>query len=332
MNFGSMLNQSLQETIDINYNKTPALVIGNGINRISNNNLSWDGVLDKLIQVSGSEQIRKGNKPLTFLFEEILHNMKGGATRKNEEKLKKFVREAIEENLLPNDLHKKFVNLNIQHFFTTNYDYCLEKSIDPDFKKTERQKQEGESKKYSLNRCNKIKGKNIWHIHGELDNSLINERNNYKEKSIMLGFDQYMGTLMDMSQLMNYGSYRNLSGKPTLEEVFSKLLNIQTTERSWVSFFFTNDIHIIALDLGTFETHLWWLMQYRKKLAARKGFAYKNKIFYYVSFYERLLKRDQLELLQSFGVNIVEVQCAFNEGNFYREFYEKVNELISASL
>lgn len=322
----------LQEIINSKYEKKPVILIGNGLNRITNKNLSWDGVLDNLIEISDSAQIRKGNKPLTFLFEEILHSMEKGATRENEQKLKEAVADAIDNALKPNDLHEKFMNLDIEHFFTTNYDYCLERAIDPKFKKISSIKQTGESKKYSLSRCNKVNDKFIWHIHGEFDNALISEKNNYKEKSVMLGFDQYMRTLMDTSQLLNNGSYRNLPGKQTLEEVFSELLNIETTKRSWLSFFFTNDMHIIALDLGPFETHLWWLFHFRKKLAARKKLTYKNKITYYISAYERLLKRDQLELLQSLGINITEVQCEFNKGNFYREFYENVYELIYSAL
>jgi hypothetical protein len=322
----------LQEIINSKYEKKPAILIGNGINRITNKNLSWDGVLDNLIKVSDRAQIRKGNKPLTFLFEEILHSMEGAATRGNEQKLKEIVADAIDKALQPNDLHEKFMNLNIQHFFTPNYDYCLEKAVDPYFKKTYKKKQRGESKKYSFSRYNEVKGKFIWHIHGELDNGLIDERNNYKEKSIMLGFDQYMRTLVDMSQLLNNGSYRNLPGKQTLEEVFSELLNIETTNRSWFSFFFTTNIHIIALDLGLFETHLWWLLHYRKKLAARKELTYRNRIIYYVSPFQKLSKQDHLELLRSLDVNITEVECAFNEGNFYREFYENAYKLISLSL
>lgn len=327
-----MINQSLQEIIQNHYNSTPVIFVGNGLNRITNKNLSWDGVLDNLIKVSDSAQIRKGDKPLTFLFEEVLHSMNGGATRKNEQELKDAVSLAIHKELTPNDLHKKFMTLDIEHFFTTNYDYCLERAIDPSFNKISTKKQDGESKKYSLCRYNKVNDKYIWHIHGELDNGLIDERNNYKEKSIMLGFDQYMRTLMKMSQLLNNGSYRNLPGKQTLKEIFSNLLNIQTKERSWLSFFFTNDIHIIGLDFGVHETHLWWLIHYRKKLSARKKLVYKNKITYYVSAHERLPKKDQLELLESLDVSIVEVECSFNEGNFYSEFYEKAHELIASSL
>jgi len=325
-----MATSLLATIINSKYDKTPAILIGNGINRITNNNLSWEDILDELIMV-GNKQTRKGNKPLTFLFEEILHSMEGGATRGNEQKLKEAAGKAL-DSLIHNELHEKFMGLKMEHFFTTNYDYCLERAADPLFKKTKAKKKEGESKKHSLCRYNRVNNKFVWHIHGEVDNGLIDEKNNYPEKSVMFGFDQYMRTLMDMSALLNDGSYINQKikhpEKNTLEETFSNLVNTEIINRSWVSFFFTHDIHIIGLDLGVHETDLWWLLHYRRKLADRKMLAYKNTLTFYVPSYELLHKRDQLELLQSLGVNLVEVQCAYNKGNFYREFYENAYELI----
>jgi hypothetical protein len=326
-----MSNNFLQDVIDSYYETKPVLLIGNGLNRITSNNLSWKGVLDNLINLSGNTQISIGNKPLTFLFEEILHSMKDGATRENEQKLKEAVAASIDKALTPNELHKKFMSLSVEHFLTPNYDYCLEKSIDPLFKKMNKEKVKNESKKYSLHRHNKVNNKVIWHMHGELDNALPDETNNYKEKSIMLGFDQYMRTIIEMSELLNEGSYRNLHGKESFEKSFLNLLQSEITDRSWLTFFFTHDIHMVGFDLGIQETHLWWLLHYRNKLAARKKIIYRNKILYYVSPYERLLKKDQLELLQSLGVNITEVQCDFNNGNFYKELYERIYELIAES-
>lgn len=73
--------------------------------------------------------------------------MEGVATRKNEQALKEAIGIEIDKRV-PNELLKKFMGLNVKHFFTINNDYCLERAIDPYIKKTSRKKQEEESKKY----------------------------------------------------------------------------------------------------------------------------------------------------------------------------------------
>lgn len=317
-----MVNELLQEIIERQYKPKPVLLIGNGINRIANGNISWESILNDLISEAGDGKIRKGNKPLTFLFEEILHSMKEGATSENERKLKKIVSGKLDV-LKPNKFHRQFMSLNVQYYLTTNYDYCLERSLDENFTKT---RQKG-SKKYSLTRYHQVGDKCIWHIHGELDNGKVI----YRERSVMLGFDQYMRTLMEMADTLNGGHYRNTK-KTNLEEEISRLFKDETEEKNWLSFFFTHNIHIIALDLGLFETHLWWLLHYRVKLAAREKLTYKNHLIYYLPSYELLVKRDQVELLESLGIKIEGVQCAFNKADFYHEFYEKTYELIKSSI
>ena len=326
-----MITNKLSKVIAEQYTGEPALLIGNGINRVTHNSLSWEEILKNLIKKAGTNDVRAGYKPLTFLFEEILHSMDGGATRKNEKMLKEFVRIAIEEKLEPNHLHKKITSLPVKIYLTTNYDYCFEKAIDINFTKPKSDKAAPRSSKYSLTRHNKVMEKFIWHIHGELDNGYNSMGDTlYEEKSIMLGFDQYVRNLIEMTEYLNSGHYRKADGIE-LEKTFEILLQKENNlNKNWISFFFTHNIHIFGLELGLFETHLWWLLNYRAKLACRKDISYKNNITCYVPSYELLLKRDQLELLKSLKVEIKEVDCKFNNGNFYEDFYLEVYKILAA--
>ncbi|MFT4153821.1 SIR2 family protein [Parafilimonas sp.] len=307
------------------YESKSALLLGNGINRVNPMSLSRDDLLKSLIEKSGLQNVRTGTKPLTFLFEELSHKMEikeKGATRSNVQQLKEIVRKQIEEKLSSGTIHKEFMKLPIENILTTNYDYCLEKAIDETFSRKNmlNDKPEGPDKKYSLYRCNKVNDRYIWHIHGELDNGLSLKKT-YPEHSIMLGFDQYM---IYIESIVKY--FKSADYKKELEQKESK-----SCRRAWIPLLFTHNIHIIGLDLGMFETHLWWLLNFRAVLSVRQN-CISNKITYYVPSYELLMKRDQLEMLQSLKVDIEEVPCAFNNGNFYSGFYEEVFKKLKKEL
>ncbi len=304
------------------YRNESALLIGNGINRVNLAGLSWEDLLKNLIERSEVKNVRIGNKPLTFLFEEISHKMKDGATRSNVKQLKKIVRDLIAAKLSPGNIHKKFVSLTVQNILTTNYDYCLEKALDENFTKKNDNLRLKE-KKYSLTRYNKVNDKCIWHIHGELNNGvLVDVESEYPEQSIMLGFDQYIGYI---SRILQYFEAEHYNEKSIVANALQELSS--TNPDKWISFFFTHNVHIVGLDLGLFETHIWWLLNFRAAFSARQN-CINNKIVYYVPSYELLLKRDQLEMLESLKVDIKEVSCAFNNGNFYEDFYEEVYQIL----
>lgn len=315
------------EAIKNAYTNRSALLIGNGINRISSQSLSWEDLLKNLIQESQVKNVRPGNKPLTFLFEEISHKMEDGAQRQKIKELKENVRKLLEANLFPGVIHEKFVALDVEHILTTNYDYCLEKVLDKNFSREDGKtyKTKKCSKKYSLTRCNEVNHKFIWHIHGELNNGIsTNTDKQYPEQSIMLGFDQYSTYVELILKIFKSDTYeRGTDIKDALRDVYFS--------ETWLSFFFTHDIHIVGLELGLFESHLWWLFNLRAKLSDRNK-CISNKIIYYVPSYELLAKRDQLEMLQSLKVDIEEASCDFNNGNFYEGFYDEVYKILKKKL
>ena len=119
--------------------------------------------------------------------------MPGSKFYTNLKKLKTIVKEEIEKNIQPNTFHKQIIESGYRNILTTNYDYTLELSKAPDFKK---QKLKGHSNQYlySDKRVNTVDGLNIWHIHGELDNGFQDkDTERYPAQSIMLGYDHYTG-------------------------------------------------------------------------------------------------------------------------------------------
>ena len=319
------------------YTGKPALLIGNGINRMSQNNMSWKAMLDYLIKRSGTKS-EIGEKPLTFLFEEIIHRMDKGATKENIRDLKIWVRESIEKNIEPNKLHEQITELQIENILTTNYDYCFEKVLDKNFTKPKSDKKEKfDSSKYSLGRYNTVKNKKIWHINGELDNGYIASKkkpNKYPEHSIMLGFDQYASYLKRIFDVIEYADKKNKDkegyNEKSLEEIISK-------QELWISFFFTHDIHIVGLEMNMVETHLWWLLNLRANLYDRKECILNNIIYYipaiplqtkHVPGFQLQEKKDQIDLLKSLHVSVKEIDFEFSGGNIFMEHYQKVLDLL----
>ena len=306
------IEDKFAEAIQNRYTQKSVLLIGNGLNRISPGSISWDDLLKKLIIASGVDHVEPGKKPLTFLFEEISHRMNGGANRPNIKKLKCEVANVISE-LKPGDFHENFLRLNVEDILTTNYDYCLEKELDENFSRSVVTNKDTE-KKYSINRCNRAKDKYIWHIHGELDNGFTaNTDEHYPEHSIMLGFDQYQGYLERIVKKVKSASFDVL-------------------QDTWIKFLFTHNIHIVGLDLGVFETHLWWLLNFRAMLTARQH-CIKNKIIFYAPVHENPAeKEEQFQMLSSFDVTVQKIECPHNNGKFYEGFYDQLYKRLEREL
>jgi hypothetical protein len=147
------------------------LFLGNGINQLHQNSISWKGLLNNIKSKAGINIDLDERKSNTLLFEEMAFAMNNsGRIEDNIRRLKVMLgEEAVKLN--PHDRCKELVNNGIyQHFITTNYDYCIEKSIDDQYdgltgKHLKRPK-------YSLYRYNLIGNSKVWHIHGECSNGL----------------------------------------------------------------------------------------------------------------------------------------------------------------
>ncbi len=151
-----------------------------------------------------------------------------------------------------------------KHILTTNYDYALELSIDPAHR-------EGgykpSLKKYNIFRCRIAKEINVWHLHGETANP----------RSIILGYDNYTGTVQKMREYIKSkdGYYGIRSPYRMGNHDFDK----DGFNYSWIDVFLRDDVHMIGIGLEYIEIDLWWLLYYKADLEKRNKEV--GKTYYY---------------------------------------------------
>lgn len=284
------------------------ILVGNGINRI-NNNQSWLQLLKQLITyINKSDVIITEQKPFPLLYEEILLRglMYRGIT---ENKLKEKIAKQM-KRLKVNSYHNRLVELPVENIITTNYDYnieiacgCSDRII---HKRLGGNRLES---KYRMYTYNYVLGKRIWHIHGEV---------NYPN-TIVLGHEFYGKVLEKMIRYV------------------SKLYD--KSEGSWIDLFFDSDIHIIGFEYDFTEIDLWWLINSRARLKYVNKHFINNSINFYMPIInddfhdltkveqeERILKNERKrQLLECHDVKVIEIECGS-----YREYYDEVfNEMSS---
>lgn len=290
---------------------TKVLLIGNDINNI-NNSKSWEDLLKRIVKISGNNINVSTEKPFPLLYEEIyLKALK--SKNIDEDELKSKIAEIISE-IEPNEIHYDLLNLDVNDYITTNYDYVLQKRLLGN-RSTDIIKNKGLIKetKYSVYRHNQIENKRFWHVHGEIN----------VPKSITLGFEHYGGQLQ---QFRNYTvSGTNYKSKKTNPLSLHKRLkeNIATYE-SWIDFFFKDEVHILGLKLGYVETDLWWLLTNRARFQLEKSSRINNKIIYYCP--EKFKNIHKTSIMEA---NNIEVKFIKLEG---KEFYKETIKMINSGL
>lgn len=162
-----------------------SLLVGNGINRISDDVSSWTEVLNSL--VSGGESPCKlqhlKHKPFALVYEEILLTGPSSDKVYDERKMKEKIAEVV-GCLEFNGLRSRVMSSGVRHVLTTNYDYFFEKATGS---LGERRNLVCETK-YSAIRRRLVGNTYVWHIHGEAESPT----------SITLGYDQYSGYLQKL--------------------------------------------------------------------------------------------------------------------------------------
>lgn len=292
--------------------KEKVLLIGNGINNISQD-YKWNDLIDDLIYFIGAKgKIKTDNKPFPLLYEEIfVEAIKNRGLA--EEKIKDFICNRVKK-LKSNELHDAFLNLNVQNILTTNYDFTFENKLKVDPSKLKNIGVVKESL-YSIFRHYNFDNKKIWHIHGDA---------NYTN-SITLGYEHYSGYLQQMRNYVVTGtgtSYKNIKFDSLVKRLKKGELH---DSQSWLDFFFTKNIYIIGLTLDFIEIHLWWLLTFRQRAKLTKKMKTTNKIIY---FYPDTLVgkiQNKIQLLSS--NDILPVPCRFNDNqksDYYYEIIEKI--------
>lgn len=290
----SCLGQSIGKTI----------FFGNGINLVSPPNVSWNNLLRSVSSCTFKYP------PYTLQYEDSYVNFLQSTTSKKSKEydLKQQYLLPI-RSIKPNLLYRLLAGLKVTNFITTNYDATLDEEFitlnyirDISVNTSEQV--------YSLRRLHRfIKGKvekNVWYAHGE----------EKYPKSIMLGYDQYCGTI---GLLNNYlkGNYKLPNGR-ILESMVMRIKKNDKEIHSWIDLFFFTDVHIFAFGLDYSEMDIWWILNRRKRmLVENKLNSLPNKIYFYMND----LGPEKAKLLKDFDVIVVRVNLSRNN---YKSAYQRI--------
>lgn len=285
--------------------KDKALLLGNGLNRLSRD-FSWEDLIRQLIDyVSPPRTIDIGDKPFPLLYEEI--TLGALKVERREEELKQWIAREV-ATITPNPTHGQVLDSGVRDILTTNYDYSLEQTASEAGASVE--VLDSAERKYSLFRRRKL-GTNltVWHIHGEGESA----------ESILLGYEHYSGYLEQMRTYVNKGR----DGNPGPVERLG--LGDPPPAQSWIDLIFTSNIYILGLTLSYVELHLWWLLTYRARLKALKEYPISNKIvFIYPDFLKKSLA-DKVQLLDGIEVRSRKIDVSYNA---WPKFYKQALDFV----
>lgn len=278
------------------------LFLGNGINRLTNVEMSWNDILNDLADDVDSSRLLKYQDyvPFTLIYEGFSsrssENSKRGITP-----LKKKVAKLLGKMVF-NQFHKQVMNLGIDHIITTNYDYSLENSILPSFKPEYFRRES----RYSVFRRVKIANTNVWHIHGEIE----------KPETITLGHEQYSGQLENLR--------KHLTSKKT--SPFRRHHNNfedSDLRYSWGDIFLRDEIHIVGFSLDYSEIDIWWLLTFKAQYESRYKIRCGQTVFHYWSSKPKDEKdMGKIELLKSLRVEVND-KFEVDYENMYAEFFKR---------
>ena len=297
--------------------KMKTILFGNGLNYLSEDFITWKQLLDK---IKGDNLFENGQLPNTMIYERsIIGNpISFDTLTQKEEAIKIEIAEML-ENFPSNPYYEKLSKIRAENCLTTNYDYAFLKH----FQETTGFKIVNKSTEgiYSVRRYKEVltNGKvshRVWHIHGEIDSP----------PSIMLGLDHYCGSVAKISSYVKGGYEFQLDKKPQKPRAIIDKLRLKEFDgTSWIELLFNSDVHIIGLGLDFSEIDLWWILNKRArfKLDNQTNNLVKNTIF----FYSTEEKRDQLDLLKSLQIEIVEIKMDDSKEKYHKA-YDKILKLI----
>lgn len=287
------------------------IFFGNGINLLSNKGISWKSILSSIGPTCTLKDV-----PYTLQYEDSFVNF--SCTPKPKYSKEYLLKEQYLKplrKLVSNAIYKLMANHHVKNFITTNYDDTLDKELknigyngpDSSFKTTE--------KVYSIRRLHRFERnendvKDVWYAHGEMK----------YPKSIMLGYDQYCGTIGLLNDYLK-GNY-TLPNGTKLPSMVQRIKDSNTDRYSWVDLFFMTDVHIIGFGLGYDETDIWWILNRRKRMLLEGRITtLPNNIYFYMNNPNHA----QAKLLSDFGATVVNVNV--KSGNYLRA-YQRIISMI----
>lgn len=285
---------------------TDALLIGNGVNRLTDDSYSWESIITELARFADKSEAAAehlNQKPFTLVFEEVfLRSARAKGIKEFE--LKKRVASVINE-IPHNEYHRGFMGSGVRHILTTNYDYNLENSMDAQ----DVDSSPSRETRYSVFRRRSVNGVDVWHIHGESDHP----------NTLMLGHDHFSGALQKMRTYLTTGSKRQSTYQSPFRAGKTDFDMSADGVYSWVDVFLRDDVHIIGLSLDYTEIGLWWLIIYKERLRLQDESTGRT-LFYELGPRATSTSPGKKALLRSFGVDVVEEYGATS----YKEGYSKL--------
>lgn len=287
------------------YSATHLLLVGNSLNRLSAAQ-SWDELLQSLTRRADPEaNRRRGDKPFTLFFEELrnryVYRQKGRPEDFMGEIGKTFSR------LPSSDLHRRIMELPFRNVLTTNYDYALEKALEPmaDYSRPSDDFHAGETK-FSLFRRRTCRDKFVWHIHGEasVPTSIMLGHDHYTDHAAQVRRYFYQGAVYRGTGSFRSGLQRDVGG-------FDQLCDGKPY--SWVDLFVRDHVHIGGFSFDFSESLLWYLVSYRRRrrenmLRAGYSLCPTEVSFYYFTDRETDPRHLAIiEVLESFDVRCVAI-------------------------
>lgn len=224
------------------------LLIGNGLNRLLQNNNAWT---DLLQDIANEYQIDYNSDiPMPLEFERIINLYLSRFQSPPNDlylEIKSKVAEKLKNEKLPQDaLHFDLKNIKANAILTTNYDFLLEYIYNNKFEYN------SDAKKYLFNPTSTQQGVEFYHLHGMISNP----------KSICLGYEHYIGVVQHLRQELN----TKKDNKKDQMAICQVLLGNEQPQNTWGERFYTSDIYILGFGLANCETDLWWLLTHRAYL------------------------------------------------------------------
>lgn len=284
---------------------TISLLIGNGINRVSNEEASWEHVLRAL---RNQEATRKEieflkHKPFALVYEEVLLSGTYEGEPSDELAMKRRIARLV-DGLATNEFHSRVMKSGVKHVLTTNYDYGFEKASGQRFERKNLMRET----KYSVFRRRAVGNVYVWHIHGESE----------VPNSITLGYDQYSGYLQ---KLRGHATAKPASDSASpFKRREREFDTAEGTVYSWLDVFLRDDIHIVGLGLDFTEIALWWALTYKARLKAR-GWQVGKTMFHdwHVDPPDDQCRAKQ-SLLRALAVEVLPRECRAGYESAYDDF------------
>ena len=191
----------------------------------------------------------------------------------------------------PSFFYDKLVELDADHYVTTNYELFLPQKFSLEILHFENP---------LIYRCRILKReseiKTFWNIHGDTENP----------EDIILGLSDYCQYVAEIDKYLNR----------------SESLNFH----SWIDLLFDTEVHILGLAMANEEIDLWNVLTTRKRIRRHNSTECQNEIYYY-AIQDESFDPGKKELLKALDVNVVDIEFDWSE-NAYKKAYDRIFELI----